>query len=173
MNYNLVLLVPPNKLELLLTPNKIRYIKLLYDPDDLENIDQDHRNCIIYNGPPSDVTACASLVKIWSLIQKIECRQSFSLNMTLVTLKIRSGPPTDVSVPVWSKSGHWFRRLEFGQNFFQSYMTLVTLKNRTMSHKSIISLVTPTDVCICASFVQICLLVQKMGADKAFSYTCS
>ena len=40
-------------------------------------------------------------------------------DMTLVTLKIKLrspnliinlGPPNYVSVPVWSKSGHWFRR---------------------------------------------------------------
>ena len=33
---------------------------------------------------------CASLVKIWSFVQKIVYRQSFSSYMTLVTLKIRS-----------------------------------------------------------------------------------
>ena len=50
------------------------------------------------------------------------------LYMTLVTLKIRLGPPTDASVPVWSKSGHWFRSLEFRQ-----------WKNRPISQASIIS----------------------------------
>ena len=59
----------------------------------------------------SSIKVLSMMVKIWPLVQKIECRQGFFPSyMTLVTLKIRSmslkatddnscSPPDDVYVP--------------------------------------------------------------------------
>ena len=56
-------------------------------------------------------------------------------DMTLVTLKIRERSPKPnnhlISVPVWSKSSHWFRKVFF----IDSYMSLVTLKIKSRSPK--------------------------------------
>ena len=54
--------------------------------------------------------------------KKTNVLHPFHSYMTLVTLTLDQGhqnliiyysPPNDVSVPVWSKFGHWFRRWGF------------------------------------------------------------
>ena len=91
---------------------------------------------------------CASFVKIWPLLQKIEHRQCFHRYMTLVTLKTRSRspvsdhfyhPPDGVSVSSWSKPGHEYRRKKCSQGFFIDINDHVDLENYVMhGHQKLI-----------------------------------
>ena len=78
--------------------------------------------------------------------------QCFHGYMTLVTLKIRSrspksdhfkDPPNGVSMSVWSKPGHEFRRNGAAKALTYTYMTKLTLKIKSRSPKSDHFLVLP------------------------------
>ena len=134
---------------------------------------------------------CVSSVKIWPLVQKIECRQGFfsQRNMILVTLKFRSrspiliisqGPPNDawmktklfhsytVLVTLTIRSRLPKSQVRVQTRFFHGYMTLVTLKIRSRSSKSD-NVLRASQWCICAAaLVKIWRLVQKIECRQGF-----
>ena len=90
---------------------------------------------------------CASLVKIHQFLQEIWCRQGiFQHSLTSCDLEnvdqghqnlISSLPsPSDISVPVWSKSINFFRRYDADKLFFIILWPPMTLKIRSKSPKS-------------------------------------